>query len=165
MASPQPLQFPFAVAGRGARGGGERLRVVESGVAEGIGDLLLGSRCGGCDRLGFFAGIGERRPLIIDGSMGDSGDASSGPNLGIASNGSGRNALCLGGEICLSGSRGCRSAIEACRSAINESTWLVSDGLRRDELEPDRGGLDLELDLLCWLYPEVLDDCDALGVW
>lgn len=40
----------------------------------------------------------------------------------------------------------------------------VLDGLRAGCGSTDEAGLDLELVLLVWLWPESLDDCDIDGV-
>jgi hypothetical protein len=60
------------------------------------------------------------------------------------------------------------SLMEASRLSITPSVLDASDGRLRDRfgLGPvDNGGLDRELVLLSWLYPEALEDCDSEDVW
>jgi hypothetical protein len=93
--------------------------------------------------------------------MGDSGESIAGSSLRIGR----ANCAFLGGDdwfVVLS------SLMEASRLAITPSLLAASDGRLRDRfgLGPvDNGGLDRELVLLSWLYPEALEDCDSDGVW
>ncbi len=60
------------------------------------------------------------------------------------------------------GVSGCIWSMEACRSLIRSSMLDVSEGFRPS----DREGLDRPLDgtLDSWLYDEMADDMDAVGV-
>lgn len=108
-------------------------------------------------RAGLRGGMGESRPSWIAGSMGDSGESKEESRfLG----GSRPLAYCsfLGGDEAEGSFLGCNSIIDACTSDIRPSSLVASDGWRRGRPAVADGGLDCELALLSWLYPEVSED-------
>jgi hypothetical protein len=95
--------------------------------------------------------------------MGDSGESNEGSRFlggGIAL------AYCsfLGGDGAEGSSLGCKSIIDACTSDIRACNLPASEGRRLCRPAVADGGLDRELALLPWLYPEASEDCDSLGV-
>lgn len=135
IASPHPLQLPFAVVGRRAG--------AFSGDA--------------CD-----LGNGERRPPWIAGSIGDSGASIYGSSFGA---GCRPRAYCLSRAGDILASRGFIDSIEDCKSAISESIFVDLEGCGRVRAATgdlpalaDRGGLEVELALLALLEPDVFED-------
>ena len=97
------------------------------------------------------------------GSIGDSGESNDGSRFlvgGIAL----ANCSFFGGDGAEGSSFGCKSIIDAWTSDISASNLPASEGWRRCRPAVAEGGLDRELALLSWLYPETSEDCDSLGV-
>jgi hypothetical protein len=95
--------------------------------------------------------------------MGDSGESNEGSRF-LGGSIPLANCASLGGDGAEGSSLGCRSIIDACTSDIRASNLPVSEGWRRCRPVVADGGLDRELALLPWLYPEASEDCDSLGV-